>query len=339
MSDNGFVTKDKDATLDYSVDWGSLLEANESVASSSWVVEPPDLTVASQFSSGNVNTVWVSGGQPGQWYTLTNRITTSSSPARMDERVIKLYVAPDVTSTAPGSALFPSRLSSISSIRNDRLTMAAAGALPSVQISDDYIWDKLLAAEAELARELRVYLQPTKIIPDDAPQAEVDALVASGQPWAQEPAYDYESSFFRGQKWGYLLANSRPIVSVESFRFVYPTNLQQVFDIPSDWIRLDKHAGHVRLVPTSTSFAAPLAAFALQVMGGGGIIPFMLQLRYTAGLTNAAQRWPDLVDVAKKKAVLSIIQDSYLPQSGSISAWCMEISDTASTPMRPAFSS
>lgn len=316
---NGFVQKDKDSTLDYSVDWGPLLEEGESVASSSWTADT-GITLDTTILSGNVATVFVSGGTPGQWYALTNTVATNSAPPRIDQRVIKLYVAADVTAQAAGSALFPSRLSAISSIRNDRLALAAAGAFPGVSITDDYIWEKLLAAEAETSRDLRVYLQPTIVIPDDAPQTEVDALEASGQAWAQEAAYDYDSSFFRGEKWGYMLTKSKPIISVQSLRFVYPTNLQQIFEIPHDWIRLDKKYGHLRLVPTNTSFAAPLAAFALQVMGGGGMIPFMLQLRYTAGLTNATQNWPDLVDVVKKRAVLGIINDAYLPQSGSISA-------------------
>ena len=48
--------------------------------------------------------------------------------------------------------------------------------------------------------------------------------------------------------------------------------------------------------------------------------PDMVQLSYTAGLANAAQDYPELIDVVKKKAVLSVLADSFVPQSGSISA-------------------
>src|SRR3546814_15149872 len=58
----------------------------------------------------------------------------------------------------------------------------------------------------------------------------------------------------------------------------------------------------------------------MQALGGGRTIPFMIQLTYVAGLANAARDYPDLLDVIKKKAVLKIVQDRYLPQSGSISA-------------------
>ena len=55
-------------------------------------------------------------------------------------------------------------------------------------------------------------------------------------------------------------------------------------------------------------------------MGGGGTVPHMIQVRYRAGLENAARDYPDLVDLVQKAAVLRMIEDAFLPQSGSISA-------------------
>lgn len=217
-------------------------------------------------------------------------------------------------------SIFKNRVAAIADMRSDRLTLAAASVMPSVQISDDYVWSKLLAAEADISRRLRVRLEPTKIVPDDAPQAEIDALEAAGDPWATEPAYDYETSFFQGDRWGYIVTQQKPIVSVESIQFNYPSPAHQVFEIPRDWIRLDKKAGHIRMVPASQAFSAPLSAFLMQAMGGGRMIPFMIQVRYTAGLSNVLANWPDLVDVIKKRAVVGMITDAFLPQSGSISA-------------------
>lgn len=216
--------------------------------------------------------------------------------------------------------IFKNRVAAIADMRADRLVLAAASVMPSVQISDDYIYLKLLAAEAEIARRLRVRLEPTKIVPDDAPQAELDALEAAGEPWAQEPAYDYETAFFQGDRWGYIVVQNKPIISVESVRFAYPSPMNQVFEVPHDWIRLDKKAGHIRMVPASQAFSAPLSAFLMQAMGGGRMIPFMIHVRYTSGLSNVLANWPDLVDVIKKRAVVGMITDAFLPQSGSISA-------------------
>lgn len=217
--------------------------------------------------------------------------------------------------------IFKNRIAAVTEMRADRLALAAAAALPSVQLSDDYLYSKLLAAEKDIAqRQLRVYLEPTYIVPDDAPQSELDALEAEGRVFAQEAAYDYDAEFFVGDRWGYIVAKSKPIVSVDSLKFVYPSAMNQVFTIPPEWIRLDKKHGHIRLVPASQSFAAPLGAFLIQALSGGRMIPFMIQLRYTAGLVNVMRDWPDLVDVIKKKAVANIITDAFLPQSGSISA-------------------
>lgn len=216
--------------------------------------------------------------------------------------------------------IFKNRVAAIAELRGDRLALAAASVIPAVQLSDDYLYLKLLAAEAEIARRLRVYLEPTAIVPDDAPQSELDALEASGVVWAQEPAYDYDAEFFMYDRWGYLVTKSKPIVSVSSLKFVYPSALNQVFTIPPEWIRLDKKYGHIRLVPASQAFAAPLGAFLLQSLSGGRTVPFMIQVRYTAGLDNVVKNWQDLVSVIKKQAVADIVAESFLPQSGSISA-------------------
>lgn len=217
-------------------------------------------------------------------------------------------------------SIFTNRVAAINELRTERLVMAAVGALPSVELTDDYIWSKLLSSEREIARRLRVHLEPTKIVPDDAPQSELDALDDAGVKWAQEPAYDYSTDFFIGDRWGYIMAQNKPIISVESLVFVYPSAMNSVFTIPPEWIRMDRRAGQIRLVPATQAFAAPLGAFLMQALSGGRMIPFMIQLRYTAGLKNVISEWPDLVDVIKKKAVAGMISDAFLPQSGSISA-------------------
>lgn len=216
--------------------------------------------------------------------------------------------------------IFSNRVAAIADMRRDRLTLAAASVLPAVALSDDYVYLKLLAAEAEIARRLRVCLEPTVVVPWDAPQDELDALDAAGKPWKQEAAYDYSKDFFQGESFGFIVANNKPIISVESLRLVYPTSMNQVFQIPPEWIRMDRRAGQIRLIPNNMAFAAPLGAFLLQALGGGRVIPFMIQLRYTVGLKNVLSEWPDLVAVIKKQAVLDIIADAFLPQSGSISA-------------------
>lgn len=182
------------------------------------------------------------------------------------------------------------------------------------------VFAKLRAAEKEAARQLRVFLEPTVLVPDDAPQVELDALDAAQTAYEQEAAYDYDPEFFRGERWGYIVTKHSPIISVQSIRFAYPSPGQAVWNVPNEWIRLDRQYGHIRLIPAAQAFSAPLSAFIMQALGGGRTVPFMIQVRYTAGLKNAAEDYPDLIDVIKKMATLKILQSSFQPQSGSISA-------------------
>jgi len=203
-------------------------------------------------------------------------------------------------------------------MKTDRLVGLAKTYLDGFEPSDPLILQKLKAAEAELKRELRVLLEPTTIFPYTPTEEEIGAL--DGEPYLEEPGYDYDPEFFRAERWGYIVARQHPIISVEFVRFAYPAPTTQFFALPSDWLRIDKKYGHIRMVPASSSFAAPLGAFLLQALGGGSTIPSMIQVKYKAGLANAREDFPDLIDLLYKKASLSLIEDQFVPGGGSISA-------------------
>lgn len=87
------IVKDPSSTEPLGFDWTSwLTELGESVtiASSSWTISGPDsaLTQANDtIVSGSKKTqVYLGAGTPGARYTVTNRITTNSSPAVTDDR-------------------------------------------------------------------------------------------------------------------------------------------------------------------------------------------------------------------------------------------------------------
>lgn len=206
----------------------------------------------------------------------------------------------------------------VDELRQDRLMAAAAGALPGVNVSDSYLWDKLRAAEAEIAHILRVPLVPTRFFPERPTAEQVAAL--GDMPWEIESPPDYEAQMFSEDRWGYIVTRQRPIVSVESMRFAYPSESNGYFDIPNNWLQVDQRFGHIRIVPTTNTVFTGMAGFLMMNLAGGRTIPGMVRLTYTAGLTNVERDWPDLLDVIKKLAVVKIMQDSFLPQSGSISA-------------------
>jgi len=84
MSTQSFE-KDKDAVLDYAVDWSDWLADGETISTSTWTV-PTGLTKDSDSKTDTVATVWLSGGTAATTYTVANKITTSGG--RTDERSI-----------------------------------------------------------------------------------------------------------------------------------------------------------------------------------------------------------------------------------------------------------
>jgi len=225
----------------------------------------------------------------------------------------------------PQSLLFVRDLI-VDELRENQLVLTAQNFFAGVTLSDDMIWNSVLAAEAEMARRLRVPLVPTQFFPltpaEDTTgqiQAKIDAL-PPGMPWAVDTPYDYDPDFFTGEKWGFIVLRKKPLISASLIRFVYPAPTTGFYDIPADWLRLDHKYAHIRFVPASSQFVAPLNAFILQALGGGRTIPFAIQVTYVAGITDAANTYPEMVDAIKKMAILKIIENAFVPQSGSISA-------------------
>jgi hypothetical protein len=216
--------------------------------------------------------------------------------------------------------IFTDKDAAVQDLLSDRLLLLAVGSLPEAGLSSTYLYGKLLSAEASVRRSLKVFFEPTKVIPEDAPQAEVDALEQAGTPYFQEANYDYDADFFSADRWGDIQLNQKPVIAVESVEIVYPFLNNPAFQIPVDWIRIDRKYGLLRLIPSSSMIAGQMAALRVQILSAGRMMPFAIRMRYTAGLKNAARDFPDLIDCIKKTAVLFIIEDMFLPQSGSISA-------------------
>lgn len=83
-------TKDPNAVLDYSIDWGTnYLESSDTISTSAWTV-PTGITKDSDTKSGTKTTIWLSGGSAGESYELVNRIVTNDG--RTDDRSIRINV-------------------------------------------------------------------------------------------------------------------------------------------------------------------------------------------------------------------------------------------------------
>ncbi|PJA24959.1 MAG: hypothetical protein COX57_05725 [Alphaproteobacteria bacterium CG_4_10_14_0_2_um_filter_63_37] len=211
------------------------------------------------------------------------------------------------------------KVATLDELRADRIVSAARSYFPGFSPSDSYLWNKVLAAEAWLERKLRTFFTPTVIIPNDADQVEIAALDAAGTRWEMEAPYDYSMNLFFDDRWAFTRTNYSPLISVESLEFVYPSPFQTVFTVPTSWIRFDRMPGEIRIVPTGAAFIGPLNAFTLSAMAGATTIPQVMRLRYTAGIQDAFTKWPDLVEMVKRMAVLMVVEDQLVPSSGSMS--------------------
>lgn len=83
-------TKDPDAKLDYTIDWGPYL-GTDTISASVWTV-PAGITQASPAPSNTTTktTIWLSGGSDGEDYLVANKITTTGG--RIDERTLFIQV-------------------------------------------------------------------------------------------------------------------------------------------------------------------------------------------------------------------------------------------------------
>ena len=205
-----------------------------------------------------------------------------------------------------------------SELKRDRLILAATNLLPNIPLSPEYVYEKLLAAEADAQRQLRVQFVPTAYFPTTPTSDQIAAL--TGMPWAEDPAYDYDPNMFQGDNWSFIQLRNKPLISVTSMQYNYPSENGLQYNIPSEWFKMDKKYGQLRLVPSSNLSLAMLSGFIIQMIGAGRVIPHILNITYVAGLTDVFNTFPDVIDLVKKMAVLRIIEDAYLPQSGSISA-------------------
>lgn len=314
-----WAEKDKDVTRQYTFRLDDFMATEDKVVSASWSVTPAGavVTSANTFTDKSVS-VYLSGGVAQSWYAVTCSWATQNGLS--EQFTLRMFIKDDPEAILSlGSALFPNRFSAVRKLRTDRLLMAATASMPAVEMGEDYLWDKLRAAESEIGHTLRVPLGPTTFFPSQPTQEQIDAL--GGGAWGVDPGYDYSPEAFGfSDKWGMLKMRNKPLISVSRVRFAYPGGSGSSYDLPLDWLRMDKKYGTVQFVPSSTAFVAPLNAFVMQAIGNGRTIPLAIQVTYVAGLSNAAAEYPELLDVVMKKASLKIMEDAFLPQSGSISA-------------------
>ncbi len=86
--------KDPDATLDYEFDWSDWLTPLADTIASVEFVLSDGLTSVSESHTTTTATIFVSGGVEDETETVTCRITTNSTPPRIDDRTLFLKISP-----------------------------------------------------------------------------------------------------------------------------------------------------------------------------------------------------------------------------------------------------
>jgi hypothetical protein len=311
------ASKGADANLNYTLEYE--LAAGEVLTNSLWTESTGTLVLTNSGYTDTQTTVVVSSGVPGQWYILLNIAT--SSTGLVHEGSIRLYITDAPTLGAGLFLPFPNIPGAVASLRRDRLSTMLQTFLPAgATLDDSYLLEKLVAAASLISHKLRIPLVPTQVLPNTVDQSEIDSWTtpadpSQAMPVILEPAYDYDPSMFIGNTWGRTLTRQRPIITVQSMRFVYPTPTNLLYAIPNEWIRLDKKYGVINLVPIQTAAMLPLNAFILSALGGGRTVPNFTEIKYQAGIQNCAVEYPELLDLVKRQAVLGMAQDLFLPSS------------------------
>ena len=225
------------------------------------------------------------------------------------------------------TALFPDQGVAVADLKY-QLQLGGGQYINLTGIPDSFLWDKLIAAEAAAERALRTFFSPVQVIPDTAPQSEIDALVAAGTRYVTTSGFDYDPAMFQAERWGLMNLPFKPAQSVQSVIIAFPAPFLMNYTVPPEWIRIDRKYAHLQLVPTTSAAVSPVGAFALVAIGGAVTYPQAIQVRYIAGLTNAngdvvssfAENWADLIDLVKRMAIMNVMRMGFLPSSGSISA-------------------
>ncbi len=85
--------KDPASSVDYSVDWSEWLSASESIASTTWSIDPSSASAPSlgvETTSDTTRSVFVSGGTLGERYRLNCRIQTDGGRTADRSLIIRI---------------------------------------------------------------------------------------------------------------------------------------------------------------------------------------------------------------------------------------------------------
>ena len=313
-----FTPKQPGETLNIGFDFSDVLSPAETLVSATVTVSvlrgidahPENLKSGDAQILGTVASQFITGGVSDVTYLLSCSAVTSDPQTLINEGVLEVR-------TSNQSSVFFIKAIDVGQLRTNQSALSGTNFNFSA-ISDDALWQSMVAAEADLARKLGVSLSPIEIFTD--PPTDEELIELAGKPYLIEPGYDLPPNFFGIGKFGCFRLRQVPVVEIKSIKLVYPNTGSILFNIPIEWVRCDYKYGLIHIFPSRMVTTVPLSIFTMQALTSGVNVPNMIRVRYSSGLKNVVQDYPDIVALAKRMAVLRIINDSWLPLSESISA-------------------
>lgn len=118
--------------------------------------------------------------------------------------------------------------------------------------------------------------------------------------------HDYERSDYTN--WGYIQLWKRPVREVKALRLMYGT--RPSFDVPLDWLKVDKISGKIQMFPSSgsaTNFIISSTGVIFGMFNKWDYAPQMWEVDYEAGMTKS-EIPAMLKELVYKKAAIGILQ-------------------------------
>ncbi len=165
---------------------------------------------------------------------------------------------------------------------------------------DGQLADAIAQGEAQVQRDLGTRFQVTHFLP------QMDA----GTPPVLADGMEYEFPYtwpgrVPGDGFARLKVRVRPIVQVVSMNLYVPGALIPNFQVPANWLRVDRQTHEIMVAPTAGSAAYALA------FGQGFMnwrLPATVQLEYLAGLDEAGlAQWPQIKRLVALRSMLLLM--------------------------------
>jgi hypothetical protein len=160
--------------------------------------------------------------------------------------------------------------------------------------------------------------------PDDLLQSYLDSSISWMeqtlniviQEREEEEYHDYIQSDY--MNWNFIKLWKKPILEIESVEMIYGQN--RMFQIPNDWLKVDKLAGTMQIFPISGSAGGMIinaggGAWTPLIHGRMGYAPQMWRIKYKAGMNDSTEKQvtrvntihPLLKDLIYRKTAMGIL--------------------------------